>query len=145
LLGDGALYANAPVEIVLGGEGSDEVSLLILLESFARDGARPAGASLACRQELFFGNQTYRALTALLRERDLRLRVSGGSPASGGNGSGSKLTVLYLGYRPSPKRDPRRSSISRSSLGHRWQEGAPRHGGSDPAPHPLRRASPESG
>ena len=127
MLGDGALYANAPVEIVLDGAQAEDVDIAIVLDLFARDGARPKDlqSSLARRQELFFGNQTYRALTALMRERDLKRKLAEAASGADGNGSNANLTVLYLTYRPTPdEAGPEKEfDFSGRTLSQRWQEG----------------------
>lgn len=66
LLGDGGLYANAPFEAVAAASGESPKPLTFVIDLFARDGARPKSfeQALERKNDLVFGNQTYRALLA---------------------------------------------------------------------------------
>jgi NTE family protein len=127
LLGDGGLCANAPVDAVLGS-GTEDVSLCFVIDVFARDGSRPTDlqTSLARRQELFFGNQTYRQLTGHLRAR--RLGEDGKSVAQGAPEDTQRrpFAILYLSYRPAPEEaGPEKGfDFSARSLRQRWRAGA---------------------
>src|SRR5690606_36072032 len=73
LLGDGALVANAPVDVVLG-DPRDRPLICFVLDLFARDGSRPASLARAQerRLDLLLANQTDAALAGLQREDRLR-------------------------------------------------------------------------
>ena len=118
LLGDGALAANAPVDVVLGDPG-DELKFCFVIDLFARDGARPTDlqTSQARRQELFFANQTHRQLVAWLERQAAEREAANGQ---------SSLTVCYLSYRASPEEaGPEKGfDFSGRSIGARWREGA---------------------
>ena len=59
LLGDGALAANTPLDLVLDDNADDEL-LCFVVELFARQGSRPQtlAASANRAADLIFGNQT---------------------------------------------------------------------------------------
>ena len=106
LLGDGGLYANAPVEIVLT---EDAERTVFVIDLFASDGSRPTGleSSLERKNDLFFGNQTRRVLDAYCRQKQ------------------DRRTIFYLSHRAS-KHDagPEKTfNYSRHSLRDRWAAG----------------------
>ncbi len=107
LLGDGGLYANAPVEIVV-----DEWTQgpILVLDLFARDGSRPTSleAALERRNDLIFGNQTVRFLNAYC-----------GAERPG------VAPILYFSYRASGNEaGPEKTfDMSRATITDRWRAG----------------------
>ena len=115
LLGDGGLYANAPVEPVLdSAEGSGGTVLVVDL--FARDGRRPSGleSALARKNALLFGNQTWARLALYQRLWERLLPADAARPR-----------VLYLSYQPVPgEAGPEMPfDFSRATAHERWQAG----------------------
>jgi NTE family protein len=108
LLGDGGLYANAPVEIVLDGWTEGPV---IVLDLFAREGSRPTSleAALERKSDLTFGNQTLRFLAAVCSR----------------SASRRAPPILYLSYRASgSEAGPEKTfDLSRATIADRWQAG----------------------
>lgn len=107
LLGDGGLYANAPAEIVLDDWMQGPV---FVLDLFARDGSCPASleAALERKNDLIFGNQTFRFLSA-----HCKTERAEASP------------VLYFSYRPSGQQaGPEKTfDLSPASISDRWKAG----------------------
>lgn len=114
LLGDGGLAANAPIEPVLDESEGKDVTVFVV-DLFARDGCRPDGieASLARKNALLFGNQTYCRLDTYRR---FWSRRPPGSPVP---------TVMYLSYRPvEGEAGPEMAfDFSAASARDRWSEG----------------------
>lgn len=75
VLGDGGLWANAPIEPVLQGLAG---GLCILVDLFSRPGGRPTSieSALARKIELMFANQTWHQLEAQRRELALRAQIA---------------------------------------------------------------------
>ena len=121
LLGDGGLVANAPIEVVLDGEGGDdgdpdEPLTCFLVELFCRRGERPKTLVAAAerRLDLLLAGQTKRALDGLVREFAGRRAQSPGA------------LVLHLAYRPVPATagPQKHFDFSPASLADRWTSGA---------------------
>jgi NTE family protein len=110
LLGDGGLAVNAPIEPVLDEQ---RAGTTIVVDLFARDGARPRGieAALQRKNGLLFGNQTYGRLDIYRKHWE-----QGGRPAP---------SVLYLSYRPTEDEAGPEAAFdfSRLSAEDRWREG----------------------
>jgi NTE family protein len=108
LLGDGGLYANAPFEAAMAGAGEPPKPFTFVVDLFSRDGRRPSGfqQALARKNDLLFGNQTYRALEAYAS-------------------SGRLGAVVYLSYRaPEFEADSEKPfDLSAESINARWIEG----------------------
>lgn len=136
LLGDGALVANAPVELVLAGLTGDEEMTCFVLDLFARDIGRPASMERAAelRRDLLLSNPTHRALDAVQREDALRrlLAVAADElPAAKRSeflaaGRRGKTTVFHLSYRSSPTEagPEKQFNFSRATLSDRMRAGA---------------------
>jgi NTE family protein len=107
LLGDGGLYANAPVEIVLNTWTQGPI---FVVDLFASEGTRPASleAALERKNDLIFGNQTLRFLNAYAK-------VVRPDPAP----------IVYLSYRPSEhEAGPEKTfDLSRATISDRWKAG----------------------
>jgi NTE family protein len=107
LLGDGGLYANAPVEIVLNTWTQGPI---FVIDLFASGGTRPASleAALERKNDLIFGNQTLRFLNAYAKvvRPDL-------------------APIVYLSYRPSEhEAGPEKTfDLSRATMSDRWKAG----------------------
>jgi NTE family protein len=98
-LGDGGLFANAPIETALD-QPETEQSVLFVVDLFARDGGRPKTleAALTRKNDLLFGNQTYRTIQHFMRERKLRAELArartGGKDAPAPRSS--EPVIVYL-------------------------------------------------
>jgi NTE family protein len=107
LLGDGGLYANAPVEVVLN---TWKQGPILVLDLFASEGSRPTSleAALERKNDLIFGNQTLRFLNA----------------CTGVDRPGAP-PVVYLSYRPCEhEAGPEKTfDMSRATLSDRWNAG----------------------
>ncbi len=81
LLGDGALAANTPLDLVLDDNADDDL-LCFVVELFERSGSRPQTLAASANRagDLIFGNQTRRILEG--RQREYRLRHLIGTLAS---------------------------------------------------------------
>lgn len=140
LLGDGALVANAPVDVVLG-DSRDRPLICFVLDLFARDGSRPASLARAQerRLDLLLANQTEAALAGLQREDRLRrllasalerlppeLANSPDMEALRAEAARAPATVLYLSYRPvADEADSEKQyDFSAATIGDRWRTGA---------------------
>ena len=91
---------------------------------FARDGERPTGleTSMARKNDLLFGNQTFLRLEGCRRESELKDRL-----AAAGAGTRDTVTaVFYLSYRPSrDEAGPEKPfDLSLASASDRWRAGA---------------------
>jgi NTE family protein len=140
LLGDGGLVANAPIEVVLDGEGEDdgdpdEPLTCFLVELFCRRGERPKTLVAAAerRLDLLLAGQTKRALDGLARESASRqlLAKTTRRPAKQGRNAdrraGSRgALILHLAYRPVPATagPQKHFDFSPASLADRWTSGA---------------------
>jgi NTE family protein len=115
LLGDGGLWANAPIETALRDEESAAEVLCLVVDLFSPAGGRPKTLEEAAarRMDLLFGNQTRRTLAALRRE----YRFRPGRP---------KVKMLHLAYRaPRHEAGPEKPfDYSRQALSERWATGA---------------------
>jgi len=115
LLGDGGLAFNAPIEPILDeAEGTD--GTIVIVDLFARDGARPTGleSALARKNAILFGNQTWYRLDAY--RRFWQRRAHTGSP---------QPSILYLSYLPvEAEAGPEAAfDFSRASAHDRWGAG----------------------
>jgi NTE family protein len=115
LLGDGGLALNAPIEPVLDeAEGTD--STIVVVDLFARDGARPTGleSSLARKNAILFGNQTWYRLDAYRRFWRRTAETGKAQPS-----------ILYLSYLPvEAEAGPEAAfDFSRASAHDRWGAG----------------------
>jgi NTE family protein len=140
LLGDGGLVANAPIEVVLDGDGgddrdTDEPLTCFLVELFCRRGERPKTLVAAAerRLDLLLAGQTKRALDGLVRESASRqlLAETTRRPSKQGGYAGRPAgfrgaLVLHLAYRPVPATagPQKHFDISPASLADRWTSGA---------------------
>jgi NTE family protein len=139
LLGDGGLVANAPIEVVLDGEGGDdgdpdEPLTCFLVELFCRRGERPKTlvAAVERRLDLLLAGQTKRALDGLVREFASRqLLETARRPAKQGRIASRRAKsrgalVLHLAYRPVPATagPQKHFDFSPASLADRWTSGA---------------------
>lgn len=141
LLGDGALVANAPVELVLANQAGDEDLICFVIDPFARDIGRPTSMerSAELRRDLLLSNPTHRALDALRREDALRRLLATAvdqMPPGMRNGGAvaplleaarrGRTTVLHLSYHSSPTEagPEKQFDFSRASLSGRRQAGA---------------------
>lgn len=137
-LGDGGLSSNAPVEAVLEEveDGSFD-RICFIVDLFARDGARPLSleAALARKNDLLFGNQTYKrlelhrreiereqALSALREQPPAELRDSVGGMRTR---SSCVRALLYLSYRAPPEEaGPEKPyDLSSATAQDRWRAG----------------------
>jgi NTE family protein len=115
LLGDGGLAFNAPIEPVLDeAEGTD--STIVIVDLFARDGARPTSleSALARKNAILFGNQTWYRLDAYRRFWQRRAEIASPQPS-----------ILYLSYLPvEAEAGPEAAfDFSRASAHDRWGAG----------------------
>jgi NTE family protein len=140
LLGDGGLVANAPIEVVLDGDGgddgdTDEPLTCFLVELFCRRGERPKTLVAAAerRLDLLLAGQTKRALDGLVRESASRqlLAETTRRPSKQGGYAGRPAgfrgaLVLHLAYRPVPATagPQKHFDFSPASLADRWTSGA---------------------
>ncbi len=140
LLGDGALSANTPLDLVLD-EPAEEGRLCFVLDLFARGGARPRALidAAARAQDLIFSGHTELILEGRRREHRLRAligRVAARLPPALrqdaevaellAEGRGRGTTVLRLAYRvPAGEADIQKTfDFSRSAVATRWAAGA---------------------
>jgi NTE family protein len=118
LLGDGAFYANAPVDIVLRAPRRTE-RVVLVIDLFPRAGARPVSVetALARRWDLIFANQTHRAIEAYEREERVHAAANGSR--------GPPVHLLRLCYQPpEDEAGPERQfDFSRRSIAARWAAG----------------------
>lgn len=140
VLGDGALIANTPIDLVLRSEEAQDM-LCFVLDLFARDGVTPNSleASAARRADLMFSSQPHYALKAGAREARLRAAIARLgerlSPEVAADpdiapilaeGSARAATLLYLSYRaPAEEAGPEKQfDLSRATLADRWEAGS---------------------
>lgn len=115
LLGDGGLSSNAPVGLILG-EPSQGPRTILVLDLFARDGARPTSLAeaIARKNDLMFSNHTLDALQSYfagLKAADFQE---------------VRDTVCYLSYRaPADEAGPEKLfDFSDATVIMRWNNGA---------------------
>jgi len=134
VLGDGGLWANAPVEPVLheldGG-------LCVVVDTYSRRGSRPTSleSGMARKTELFFANQTWQQLDAYKREVALREEVAKlrallerkQGRAGGGRVKAARrpAEIMYVCYcAPDWEAGPERPfDYSRETVASRWVAG----------------------
>ena len=139
-LGDGALSANTPLDLVLDAE-PDQDLLCFLVDLFAPDGQVPRslGAGLSRSLDLVFGNQTRALLQARQRDAALRAVIARmgeavpatlrDEPALHGllaEGHTARHLLLSLGFHAGPQEIGvgKLMDYSAAALRERWQGGA---------------------
>lgn len=136
MLGDGALWANAPVDLVLRAPRPAGGLVCLVIDLFPRSSARPDSIETAAarRWDLIFANQTQVAIEAHQREERLQrtiaeLRSTGdrrrGASAAEASAPISPLHVLRIAYRAPPDEagPERQFDFSRRSVAARWAAG----------------------
>jgi NTE family protein len=140
LLGDGGLSCNAPADLVLREPEGGSDLLCFVVDLFARQGHRPRSLAAALNRavDLMFGSQTWLALEAWRRERELREtagRLIARLPPESRDGpeaeqllrggAAGAVTVLYLAYRASTDEAgvAKAFDFSQATLADRWRAG----------------------
>ena len=135
MLGDGALWANAPVDLVLRAPRPAGGLVCLVFDLFPRSSARPDSieAAAARRWDLIFANQTQVAIEAHQREERLQrtiaeLRSTGdrrGDASDEASAPISPVHMLRIAYRASPDEagPERQFDFSRRSVAARWAAG----------------------
>jgi NTE family protein len=136
LLGDGACYANAPVDVVLRAPRPGRGLACIVVDLFPRGGERPGSIEPAAtrRCDLIFANRTHRAIEAHAREERLQRRIgrlaaelARHDPASAADKAPRPppLHLFGLAYRPLPDEagPERQFDFSQRSVAARWAAG----------------------
>lgn len=138
MLGDGALWANAPVDLVLRAPRPAGGLVCLVIDLFSRASGRPDSieSAAARRWDLIFANQTQVAIEANEREDRLQRTIAqlksktGGRRGAASDAEASSQTpppahVLRIAYRAPPDEagPERQFDFSRRSVAARWAAG----------------------
>jgi NTE family protein len=135
MLGDGALWANAPVDLVLRAPRPAGGLVCLVIDLFSRSRPDSIEAAAARRWDLIFANQTQVAIEANEREERLQRTIAELKSRTGRRGAASDteassqtpppVHVLRIAYRAPPDEagPERQFDFSRRSVAARWAAG----------------------